>query len=177
MMVGFFKRSKTIKDGIELHDKGASSISAMPVRSLNKYSQPVNEKLDARFFTKLPLEVRILIYRQILASWGWTTDAIHVVATSQVNTPPTAPWEQQGVGVGNLTWTPCASTLGDPFLMTGTHFGAWPKGHLACCGIANWRREIPQTMEADHVVQESGVVKAEMGEASKVNILLACQRM
>ena len=179
-MVGLFKPSKSVKDGIELHRIKGEPTNTKPDGIQQTSLHQVNNQLHSPFFIKFPLEVRVLIYKYTIANWGWTTNTIHIVTKSQVTLPTAAPWEELEVASssdGKLTCTPCASALGDPFLITGTHYGAWPKGHLGCCRIANWRLDNLHTMEAQHLIQESGALKAEVGNVTKLSLLLSCQRV
>jgi len=179
-MVAFSRKSKRVNDGIQLRKIGIESANAISVETQETSLQLVNYQLDSPFFAKLPLEVRVLIYKYTIESWGWTTNTLHIVTKSQVTLPTAAPWEEPEAEIfpdGKLTCTPCASSLGDPFLITGTHYGAWPKGHLGCCRIANWRLDDLHTMEAQHLIQESKAVKAEIGPSTKMSLLLSCQRV
>jgi hypothetical protein len=109
--------------------------------------KPELPQLQSAFF-KLPFEIRSLIYKHLFHSFGYG-DTIHIVTQSQVtsadpfpflhpHTPTNVPFNED-----KLAYVPCAAALGDPFQISGSHYGSWPRGHLACERIASWRTAWP----------------------------------
>ncbi|KAH8586420.1 hypothetical protein B0O99DRAFT_64405 [Bisporella sp. PMI_857] len=129
-------------------------------------SRAEHPQTESPFFARLPLEIRVLIYKDIIASWGWHSDAVHIIAQNQLELPPIAPWEISTTTPtpnSKLVCTPCAAVFGDPFLISGTHYGSWPKGHLACSRIASWRQNELHTLEAQYHIEKFRPLKAQVG--------------
>jgi hypothetical protein len=102
---------------------------------------------QSKFFSQLPLEIRILIYDYVVQSFGWG-DAIHLVTRSQLTRAVPTPWLSaesiDATSANKLAHVPCAArVLGDPFQISGSHYGHWPRGHLACERIASWQTARP----------------------------------
>lgn len=128
-------------------------------------------QLQAKFFS-LPLELRILIYQYFIQSFGWG-DSIHIVTRSQLTRASPTPWTSTDGDLPDgdkLTFVPCAAQLGDPFQISGTHYGHWPRGHLACERVASWQTSWPTDGPPK---PKDFVILAQ----SHVNLLLSCHRV
>jgi hypothetical protein len=108
-------------------------------------SQPFHPQSQSSFFVKLPFEIRLLIYQAVIDDTPlYPKLAIHIVNASQLVPPAIVPWIPSSPPPPpsqQLTCIPCASALGDPFLISGTHYGHWPRGHIACSQLAKWKME------------------------------------
>lgn len=109
-------------------------------------SQQEAPQLQSSFFSKLPYEIRTSIYRKSiqLLELGNT---LHIVTDSQLTRADPYPWmsndDPSSVTEDRLAYVPCAAGLGDPFQISSTHYGYWPRGHLACGRIASWKTASP----------------------------------
>jgi hypothetical protein len=133
--------------------------------------QKASTQLQSPFFSKLPLEIRILIYEYVIRSWGWG-NKVHIVSEFQIGHLSPTPWESSSTSEpegDKLTCVPCAADLGDPFQITGTHYGHWPRGHLACSRIASWRTATP----IDGPPKPKGYGLA----SCQLSMFLTCQRV
>lgn len=122
--------------------------SGQAVQSRTPSPGHANPQSQSKFFSRLPLEIRILIYDYAVQSFGWV-DAIHIVTRSQLTRAAPTPWLSaesivDAASANKLAHVPCAArVLGDPFQISGSHYGHWPRGHLACERIASWRTARP----------------------------------
>lgn len=158
-----------------------TSASVPHPKKLDGTSSTILQSSDAELaqmqslFFRLPFEIRILIYKQLLYNFGWG-DAVHIVTQSQLTQASPHPWLEPATSASGdadeykLAYVPCAAVLGDPFQISGSHYGHWPRGHLACGRIASWRTSSP----AD------GPPKSTFGYRPKIfelDLLLSCKRM
>jgi hypothetical protein len=133
--------------------------------------QPENNQLQSKIFS-LPLELRILIYRYTIQDFGWAS-SIHIVTRSQLTRASPTPWTstEGDLPDGNkLTLVPCAAHMGDPFQISGSHYGHWPRGHLACERVASWKTVMP----IDGPTRPKDFTSL---SPSPMGLLLSCQRM
>jgi len=116
------------------------------VPSYTPPKSPQNDRGIQSLLLALRLKIRILIYQYIVWSFGWG-DAVHIVTRSQLNRSSPTPWvsnDRDDTPESNeLACVPCAAEIGDAFQISGSHYGHWPRGHLACERIASWRTASP----------------------------------
>jgi len=137
------------------------------------FRQPSSPQSQSALFSRLPLEIRLLIYTYVVQSWGWGS-SIHIVSDSQLGRLSPTPWdttaEPSQWQLDALTCVPCAASMGDPFGISGTHYGYWPRGHLACERIASWRFADP--VDGPPKPGDYGVVGLK-----QLSMFLTCQRV
>jgi hypothetical protein len=150
-------------------DEESVRIRASP--HVHPIPQTKNLQLQSTFFSKLPLEIRILIYKHLIRTFGWG-ETVHIVTRSQLGQPSPTPWgptERVDLPLGQkLAYIPCAAQLGDPFQISGSHYGHWPRGHLACERIANWQTSWPS---------DGPKPKDFTGGLFRLALFLSCKRM